>query len=97
MKKNNKIYARTITPGKKGTNIDKEKYQLIYDAILETLKEKGEIPFNLLSKAVKARLRESFDGSVAWYTTTVKLDMEYRGIIERISGRKPQHLRLKKK
>jgi len=97
MKKFDKIYAQTVTPGKKGTNINKEKYQIIYDAIFEVLREKNEISFNQLRKLVKGKIGESFDGSVSWYTTTVKLDMEYRGIIERIPGRKPQELRLKKK
>jgi hypothetical protein len=32
-------------------------------------------------------------GSVGWYTTTVKLDLETRGFIERVLGPKPQRLR----
>lgn len=32
--------------------------------------------------------------SVSWYTTTVKLDMEARGLIERIPGSRPQALRI---
>jgi hypothetical protein len=32
-------------------------------------------------------------GSIPWYTTTIKLDLETRGEIERIPGSKPQRLR----
>ena len=32
-------------------------------------------------------------GSVSWYTTTVKLDMEVKREIERVPGSKPQRLR----
>jgi hypothetical protein len=31
-------------------------------------------------------------GSVSWYTTTVKLDLEARGGIARVKGAKPQWL-----
>jgi hypothetical protein len=34
-------------------------------------------------------------GSVSWYTTTVKLDLEVKGEIERIPGSSPQRLRLR--
>lgn len=32
-------------------------------------------------------------GSVSWYTTTVKLDLEARGELERVPGSRPQRLR----
>ena len=40
-----------------------------------------------LSEDVRQRL-----GSVAWHTTTVKLNMEVDGELERVAGAKPQHL-----
>jgi len=40
-------------------------------------------------------LRERFEGSVSWYFTTVKLDLEARGILERVPGERPQRIRLK--
>ncbi len=41
-----------------------------------------------------ARLPGDFEGSVGWYATTVKLDLEARGLIERMPGESPQVLRL---
>jgi hypothetical protein len=35
------------------------------------------------------------NASIGWYTVTVKLDLEARGLIERIAGVTPQHLRQK--
>jgi Family of unknown function (DUF6958) len=32
-------------------------------------------------------------GSVGWYTTSVNLDLEARGLIERVPGAQPQRLR----
>lgn len=85
----------TLHPaGKQGVNIDRDKYELIRQAILASLAQRGEIPFGELSEAVAASLSQPFDGSIGWYTTTVKLDLEARGMIERVPGRSPQVVRL---
>ena len=87
----------TLHPaGKEGVNIDQQKYQTIKQAILVSIEERGEIPFSELSATVEANLAEPFSGSIGWYTTTVKLDLEARGLVERIPGRSPQVLRLVK-
>ncbi|MEZ4771241.1 MAG: hypothetical protein R2844_22830 [Caldilineales bacterium] len=87
----------TLHPdGKQGVNIDKAKYDAVRQAILDSLAERGDIPFGDLGEAVAAHLTEPFDGSVGWYTTTVKLDLEARGEIERVAGRSPQVVRLVK-
>jgi hypothetical protein len=41
-----------------------------------------------LNKAVSQTLEGKFEGSIGWYYTTVKLDLEARGVIrcERKSG-----------
>jgi hypothetical protein len=88
----------TLHPeGKEGVNIEKVKYDQVKSAILETLQGIEEMSFNRLGKEVKAKLSGSFEGSVSWYYTTVKLDLEARGLIERIPDQKPQLLRLTKK
>lgn len=85
---------QTLHPqGKRGVNIDKDKYETIREAILNVLEPVDEIAFRALPPAVAKQLPE-FDGSVSWYTTTVKLDLEARGLIERVPDVTPQHLRL---
>jgi len=80
-------------PQKAGVNIDKGKYDVIRAAILEVLSAAPEVSFSALRDAVRKLLGDSFPGSVSWYVTTVKLDLEARGLIERVPGKKPQHLR----
>ncbi|MBE2232776.1 MAG: hypothetical protein IAE85_04715 [Anaerolinea sp.] len=85
----------TLHPaGKQGVNIDRDKYELIRQAILDSLAQRGEIPFGDLSEAVAINLAGPFDGSIGWYTVSVKLDLEARGVIERVPGRSPQIVRL---
>jgi hypothetical protein len=85
----------TLHPqGKQGVNIDRSKYDTMRNAIVEALGEQSEMTFTELNKAVGAKLEGSFDGSVGWYYTTVKLDLEARGVIERVPGSRPQRLRL---
>ncbi|MEM6562482.1 MAG: hypothetical protein AAF656_12835 [Planctomycetota bacterium] len=91
-----KVECRTPTPGKKPTNIDAHKFELVRSAILDALAAAGAdgVEFmGTLPDAVKARLTEDI-GSVGWYTTTVKLELEVRGEIERVPGVKPQRVRL---
>lgn len=86
----------TLHPqGKKGVNILKRRYDFISDFILQTLKEHNQIKFEELSDLAQEKLTDSFDGKVLWYIVTVKLDMEARGIIERIPKTSPHELRLK--
>ena len=86
---------RTEHPqGKQGGNISKAKYDVIRDAILETLDTYGQMTFKELSQNVNEKLQGKFDGSITWYVTTVKLDLEARQIIERVSKTGPQRLRV---
>ena len=91
---NDTFFAQTITPGKQGVRINRLKYEQIRDAILNVLQDRPEIAFKELTEEVQNALTKPFDGSVTWYTTTVKLDLEFRGTIERVPGKTPQHLRL---
>lgn len=85
----------TLHPqGKQGVNISRAKYEMIKNAILEILRENGEMSFSALGDAVKAKLEGQFEGSVSWYFTTVKLDLEARGILERMTKSSPQRIRL---
>lgn len=85
----------TLHPeGKQGVNISRAKYDSIRSAILDTVEAEGQIQFKDLPAAVEARLQQPFDGSLSWYVTTVKLDLEARGLLKRIPGSSPQRLRL---
>ncbi|NJC94901.1 MAG: hypothetical protein C3F07_06050 [Anaerolineales bacterium] len=88
---------RTLHPAKKqGVNIDKNKYEIIRKAIMSTLRQHKEMPFMKLSRAVEKEVNGTFEGSVMWYVTTVKLDLEARGEIKRVPNSRPQLVKLVK-
>ncbi len=90
-----KDMIRTLHPEKKqGVRISKEKYEIIRKAILSTLRKQREMSFMNLSRAVAKEVDGTFDGSVNWYVTTVKLDLEARGEIKRVPNSRPQLVKL---
>ena len=85
----------TLHPaGKQGVNIDKGKYDMVRQAIEKTLQAQPGITFSGMTETVDKRIGDVFDGSISWYVTSVKLDLEARGVLERVDGRSPQRLRL---
>ena len=85
---------KTLHPEKKqGVKISREKYELIRKTMMTVLRANKEITFMKLSRAVEKEVRGKFDGSVLWYVTTVKLDLEARGEIKRVSNSRPQVVR----
>ena len=80
--------------GKSGVNISKQKYEMMRDTIIDIIALSGEFNFSGLPDAVNRRLNGSFNGSIGWYVTTVKLDLEARRVIERVPSSRPQRLRL---
>lgn len=97
MSNEDKVLVETPTPGKQPTRIDRWKYDLVRSAILSAVpSDEHGLEFNELPQLVEAQISENDLkklGSVSWYTTTVKLDMEVKGEIERVPGSKPQRLR----
>ena len=86
---------RTLHPEKKqGVKISRENYEIIRKAILCVLQEEKEITFMNLSRAVEKEVNGNFEGSVTWYVTTVKLDLEARGQIKRVTNSRPQLVKL---
>lgn len=81
--------------GKQGVRILKRRYTAIKEAIINSLAETPVLTFNELCKTVDQKVKDSFDGEVMWYVTNVKLDLEARGIIQRIPNSRPQKIRLK--
>lgn len=89
--------ARTMTlhpQGKQGVNIETSKYEAMAAAIVAALREEGDLTFQELEQAVTRRLAGGFDGAIAWYLTTVKLDLEARHRVERTGKQSPQRLHL---
>lgn len=73
----------TLHPeGKNGVNISKDTYELFYHHIKEVLLAHPLITFTQLSKYVETALDRQFEGSIPWYTVSVKLDLEARGQIK---------------
>ena len=97
MSKEDKVLCETPTPGKKPTRIDRWKYDLVRSTILASVPaDQQGVEFRQIAELVEAQLSpndlENL-GSVSWYTTTVKLNLEVKGDIERIPGSNPQRLR----
>ncbi|MDX1477149.1 MAG: hypothetical protein R3301_05555 [Saprospiraceae bacterium] len=83
--------------GKQGVNILYRRYNRIKDYILSTIRSTGVITFSDLADQAVEELSDNFDGKVLWYVTTVKLDLEARGLIERVPKTSPHQLRLTEK
>ena len=89
-----KIQTMSPIEGSGGTRISKQKYDAYKKAILKVVpRSKEGITFKELPAAVKRVLPKTIEGSVNWYTVCVKLDLEARGLLERVPGAKPQRLR----
>lgn len=91
-----RVLCQTPTPGKQATHIPRWKYEAIRRAILEAMTSSADdMAFKDLPREVarflSAEERERI-GSVSWYTTVVKLDLEVKGELERIPGARPQRL-----
>ena len=86
----------TLHPnGKKGVNIYTSKYESIKAYLIKTIKAQNEITYQALNQKAIKELSKTFDGKVGWYVVTVKLDLEARGIIERIPKISPHKVRMK--
>lgn len=87
---------QTLHPqGKKGVNILTRRYEPIKNFILQTIRERKTITYEELNDLAVKKLSKNFDGKVPWYVVTVKLDLEARGVIERVPKTSPHALRLK--
>jgi hypothetical protein len=91
--------AKVLNVNHPGTSasISQEKYDLIGSAILAVVPKGADgVEFKRVAGLVTGRLsakERDAVGSVNWYVTTVKLDLEARKRIERVPGSNPQRLR----
>ena len=83
--------------GKQRVNISRAKYDMVHQAILRAIRSQGSLIFQSLVSLIDYKLRNRFEGSVSWYVTTVKLDLEARDEIEHYMENGEQQLRLKEK
>lgn len=84
----------TLHPqGKKGVNILKRRYDVIKDYILKEVDRLGEPTYEQVSDSAVNDLSATFDGKVVWYVVSVKLDLEARGILERVPKSSPHKIR----
>jgi len=80
--------------GKPGHTIPEANYQRVRNTIIDMLRGQTSVPLQAIIDTVEAESADLLDKSARWYVTTVKLDLEARGVIERVDGVSPQELRL---
>jgi hypothetical protein len=73
--------------GKQGVNISREKGEAVSAAILRSMHASVEAPPQVVRQEVENELRGRFEGSISWYFTAVKPDLEARGILERVPAK----------
>lgn len=81
--------------GKQGVNILRSKYEAVRDAILQVVEAEGVMYWSDLTDRC-ATLLPNFEGSLGWYVISVKLDLEARGVIERLPGAGKQRIQLRR-
>lgn len=94
MSEEERIQTLNPDPNKAGSNISRVKYDQVRRAIITALQQAGQLTFTELRTAVETQLEGHFEGSISWYYTTVKLDLETRGIVRRLGSGSPQRIEL---
>lgn len=89
-----RVVLENPNTGSTDGTIAREFYDPVRAAILAAIGEAGQLPLSELRSEVERRTRADLwkDASVGWYTTTVKLDLEAKGLVEKEGS--PQVLRL---
>ena len=78
--------------GKKAVSMDKEKYNTLKKVLLNRLNTKGESTHAEILQAIAEDFKKNkikFAGSIDWHMEWVKLDLEARKEIKRISDKSP--------
>lgn len=89
-----RITMQNPNTGRTDNTMDRKMYDPVRTAILQALNDVDGVRFSDLPAEVEARTPAAMWASskVGWYTTSVKLDLEARGLLERFDS--PQRLRL---
>ncbi len=83
-------------PAKQGTQVRRAAYNAYRKALLKLIpKNKQGVEFRQLAEGIEELLPAKIAASTKamWWVTTVKLDLEARGLIERVPDSSPQRLR----
>ena len=94
MATNEFIPALDSEPVRQFVRIDRAKYEIVRQTILEVLFLHGPLDFAELGDRVKDQLQNDLDGSLVWYYNMVRPDMEACGEIHRIPESKPPLLEI---
>ena len=93
----NQTNILTLHPrGKQGVNISKKTYDTVKNCLLDIVKENPGINYTDFQLEAQKRLQDKINGSAGWYTATIKLDLEARGMILNKADTSPQTLFLGK-
>jgi len=83
------FHAIDPDPTQHPVQLDRIKYDLMRAVILGNLQENGPMTIKELGALIEEQMQGLFDGSVRWYFTKVKNDLEARGEIRRVLNLKP--------
>lgn len=86
--------------GKNAPRISTETYMLISDAIVKVLQQHQPLSFADMARKVREYVstnKPEFEGSIEWFTVSVKQHMEAEGVIETVLERGRKMHRLKQK
>jgi len=77
--------------GKSGAMVTPEKYFAIREAMLEVLPTGGEgLTLDEMVKLIEPMVpKDLFPKGVTWYSVTVKLDLEAKGLVKRLPNTSP--------
>ncbi len=78
--------------GKKAVSMDKAKYAVLKESLLNRLKTKGESTHTEILQTITEDFKKNktkFEGSIEWHMEWVKLDLEARKEIIRIGDKSP--------
>jgi ubiquitin C-terminal hydrolase len=79
--------------GKKSIMMDKVKYDILTNALLNHLKTKGESTFTEILQSISEDFKKNqikFQGSIQWHIEWVKLDLEANKKIRRVPNTTPE-------
>lgn len=95
--RNINLRGKTNRSGASKTRVNEQRYEAMKRALLKAVpRDKVGIEFRSLPETVRPHLPDGQlpgGGSLMWYVTTVKLDLEARGLLERVPGSRPQRIR----